>query len=130
MAKIVFCEDDPTIKKLISIAMRTTAHDVFLAGDGAEGLALIQNVRPDLVCTDLSMPGMDGFELMDAMKADTTLAHIPIVLLTASAQRSTTDEGVRRGAAAFVLVKPFSTADLRARVELALASLAGAGTAS
>ena len=123
MATIVFCEDDPTIQKLIGVAMRTAAHRVFTASDGAEGLALIREHRPDLVCTDLSMPGLDGFELMDALKADRALAHIPVVLLTASAQRGTSDEGGRHGAIA-VLVKPFSTADLRVQVDLALAGLA------
>lgn len=122
MATIVFCEDDPTIQKLIGIAMRSTPHRVFVAADGAQGLALISREQPDLVCTDLSMPGLDGFELMAALKTDAALAHLPVILLTASAQRSALDEGMRRGAVA-VLVKPFSTADLRAQVERVLTSL-------
>jgi len=122
MATIVFCEDDPTIQKLIGIAMRSTPHRVFVAADGAQGLALISREQPDLVCTDLSMPGLDGFELMAALTTDAALAHLPVILLTASAQRSALDEGMRRGAVA-VLVKPFSTADLRAQVERVLTSL-------
>jgi CheY-like chemotaxis protein len=125
VATIVFCEDDPTIQKLIGVAMRSTTHHVHVASDGAQGLELIRLHRPDLVCTDLSMPGLDGFELMDALKADDALAHIPVVLLTASAQRGTSDEGGRHGAVA-VLVKPFSTADLRAQIDQALAGLSAA----
>ncbi len=119
MAKIVLCEDDPTIRKLIGIAMRSTPHDVLLAEDGSLGLVLIRRERPDLVCTDLSMPGLDGFQLMETLSADEGLAHIPVILITASTTRSTLEDGMRRGAAS-VLVKPFSTADLRARVELVL----------
>jgi CheY-like chemotaxis protein len=120
VATIVFCEDDPTIQKLIGAAMRHTAHRSFVAPDGAEGLVMIRREHPDLICTDLSMPVLDGFELMAALKADPALAGTPIILLTASAQRSTLDEGMRRGAVA-VLVKPFSTADLRAQIERVLA---------
>ena len=120
MATIVFCEDDPTIQKLIGVAMRSTPHRIFLANDGVQGMALIRRERADLVCTDLAMPGSDGFELMDALKAEAELAHIPVILLTASAQRSTLEDGMRRGAAA-VLTKPFITADLRAHVERVLA---------
>jgi CheY-like chemotaxis protein len=120
MSKIVFCEDDPTIRKLIGAAMRRTPHEVFVAGDGIVGLELIQRERPDLVCTDLSMPGLDGFQLMNALQADDALAHIPVVLLTASAERRMLDDAMRRGAAS-VLVKPFTIADLRSRVELVLA---------
>jgi DNA-binding response OmpR family regulator len=119
MAKIVFCEDDPTIQKLIGVAMRSTPHQVIVAEDGSLGLVLIQRERPDLVCTDLSMPGLDGFQLMDVLRADEGLAHIPVILITASTTRSTLEEGMRRGAVS-VLVKPFSTAELRARVELVL----------
>ncbi len=120
-ATIVFCEDDPTIRKLIGVAMRSTPHHVFIATDGAHGLEMIRLHQTYLVSTDLSMPGLDGFELMDALSADSSLAHIPVVLLTASVQRGTADEGGRHGAVA-VLIKPFSTADLRAQVELVLAS--------
>jgi DNA-binding response OmpR family regulator len=120
MATIVFCEDDPTIQKLIGIAMRSTPHRVFIAEDGEQGLAMIRRERPDLVCTDLSMPGLDGFQLMEALKEADEFADMPVILLTASAQRSTLDEGMRRGAVA-VLVKPFSTAALRAQVERVLA---------
>ena len=129
MATIVFCEDDPTIQKLIGVAMRSTPHRVFIAKDGTQGLELIRLHQPDLVCTDLSMPGLDGFELMDALKADPSLAHVPIVLLTASVERGTVDEGGRHGAVA-VLIKPFSTADLRAQVELILTGAVAAAVAA
>ncbi len=119
MATIVFCEDDPTIQKLIGIAMRSTPHRILIADDGAIGLAMIQREQPDLVCTDLSMPVLDGFELMDALKADAAFADVPVILLTASAQRSTLDEGMRRGAV-MVLSKPITMVDLRAQVETVL----------
>jgi len=121
VATIVFCEDDPTIQKLIGVAMRSTPHRIFIAADGALGLAMIQREQPDLVCTDLSMPVLDGFQLMDALKADAAFTDVPVILLTASAQRTTLDEGRRRGAV-MVLSKPIRMADLRAQVETVLAA--------
>jgi len=121
VATIVFREDDPTIQKLIGVAMRSTPHRIFIAADGALGLAMIQREQPDLVCTDLSMPVLDGFQLMDALKADAAFTDVPVILLTASAQRTTIDEGRRRGAV-MVLSKPIRMADLRAQVETVLAA--------
>jgi len=115
VSKVVFCEDDPMIRKLIQTALRSTTHDVPVADDGKEGLALIEQVRPDVVFSDVAMPKMDGFELAEAMRARPDLAHIPIVFMTASVQRQQIDECFRHGAAGH-LAKPFTMSELRARI--------------
>src|ERR1700716_2404013 len=115
MAKIVFCEDDPMIQKLIKAAMRGSGHDVHMAVDGEEGLTLIRSVMPDLVFSDVSMPKMDGYQLGDALKASPDTASIPLVFVTASVQRAQVVEAERHGAAG-VLPKPFTMAELRKRV--------------
>jgi len=116
VGKIVFCEDDPMIQKLIRAAFKTAGHQIFIASDGAEGLRIIERELPDVVFSDVSMPHLDGFQLGDALKAGSTTAHIPIVFMTASVQRAQIDEALRHGAAG-VLPKPFTMADLRARVD-------------
>jgi len=115
VSKVVFCEDDPMIRKLVQTAMRSTSHDVHIAEDGKQGLDLIGQLRPDVVFSDVAMPVMDGFELADAMRARADLAHIPIVFMTASAQREQIEECFRHGAAGH-LAKPFTMSELRARV--------------
>ena len=115
MSKVVFCEDDPMIRKLVQTALRSSTHDVHVAGDGKEGLDLIARLRPDVVFSDVAMPEMNGFELADAMRARPDLAQIPIVFMTASVQREQIDECFRHGAAGH-LAKPFTMAELRARV--------------
>lgn len=115
MGKVVFCEDDPMIQKVIRAAMRAEPHEIHLASNGAEGLELIRREIPDVVFTDVSMPGMDGYQLAGHLKADPRTSHIPIVFLTASVQRGEVGEAERHGAAE-VLAKPFSMAALRARV--------------
>ncbi len=115
MSKVVFCEDDPMIRKLVQAALRSTTHDVHIAEDGKRGLDLIERLRPDVVFSDVAMPVMDGFELADAMRAMPDVAHIPIVFMTASVQREQIEECFRHGAAGH-LAKPFTMAELRARV--------------
>jgi CheY-like chemotaxis protein len=113
MAKIVICEDDPVILKLLNLALRESGHELLTAGDGLAGLELIERERPDAIVTDVTMPRMNGLELADALRARPELAEIPVLFLSASAQRTQRDEGYRRGARAY-LTKPFRTAELRA----------------
>lgn len=115
MGKIVFCEDDPMIRKLIQAALRNAPHEVHIAADGEEGLALIGRIRPDVVFSDVSMPRLDGYQLQEALRASPETANVPIVFMTASVQRAQIDDAIGHGAAG-VLTKPFTTADLRARV--------------
>jgi CheY-like chemotaxis protein len=112
MSRILFCEDDLTIHKLIRMALRGTPHEVMMAMNGAEGLKMARETRPVVVFSDVAMPVMSGFELADAMRADPGLAHIPIIFITASLQRSEVDEALRRGGAR-VIGKPFTIAQLR-----------------
>ena len=116
MAKIVFCEDEERIQKLIRIMLRSTLHEVYIASDGIEGLALVECERPELIFSDVSMPNCDGFQMADALKAQPHLAHIPIIFVTAFAQRAEIEEGYQHGAASY-LIKPFSPADLRTKIE-------------
>jgi len=115
MGKIVFCEDDPMIQKLMLAAMRGSGHEVHMAADGAEGLALIRKVQPDLVFSDVSMPNLDGYQLGDALKDSPETAKIPVIFVTASVQRAQIQEAALHGGAG-VLPKPFTMAELRKRV--------------
>jgi CheY-like chemotaxis protein len=115
MAKVLFCEDSPIIQKLILFSMRGTAHEVFVAADGAAGMAIVEQKQPDLIITDLHMPGMDGITLTRAMKARPDAAHIPVILCTAGGEAQSIDEGYRMGMAGHIL-KPFSPAALRQMV--------------
>ncbi len=116
MTKIIFCEDEVRIQKLIRTTLRSSLHEIYIASDGVEGLALIEKERPDLIFTDISMPNCDGLQLVDEVKARPELAHIPIIFVTAFAQDSEMEEGYQHGASGY-LIKPFSPADLRMKIE-------------
>lgn len=119
MARIVLCEDEKQLQKLIGHMLRLMNHNVYVASNGFAGLALIEREQPDLILTDISMPGCDGYQLADAVKARPHLTSIPIVFVTAFAQRYDVEESTRHGAAGY-LVKPFRIAELRAVIESAL----------
>lgn len=116
MARIVFCEDDAQIRKLIAVAMRSTPHTIEVTMNGIEGLAAIERLVPELIVTDLAMPDMGGFALADAVHARPSLKHIPIVFVTASVQRGDVAQFGAHGAAGY-LAKPFSPRELREKID-------------
>lgn len=124
--KIVFCEDDEVIVKLIRFVMRSTPHEVHIARDGAQGVELVERLVPDLVFTDVTMPVLDGCGLIAELKARPALAHIPIIVLSASAQPAQRNEALRLGATGF-LGKPFGSSELRRRVDEELAAIPSGG---
>jgi CheY-like chemotaxis protein len=116
MATIVVCEDDVMIQKLFRVVLSRTGHQFHIVPDGESGLTLIEQLRPNLVFTDVAMPGMSGIELVDTLKQSPELAAIPVVIVTASVQRAQIEEGYRHGVAGH-LAKPFGAAELQSVVE-------------
>lgn len=83
--------------------------------DGAAALEAARRARPDLVLTDVMMPGLDGFELLAALRADEETRHVPVIMLSARAGDEALVEGIDAGADDYV-VKPFSGRELVARI--------------
>jgi threonine synthase len=82
--RIVVVEDNPDAGRLIKRILQAKGnYEVYLAEGGAEGILLVERTQPDLVITDLMMPDIDGFKIIDALKAGEDTRHIPIIVLTA-----------------------------------------------
>ncbi|GAA1526158.1 hypothetical protein GCM10009827_048690 [Dactylosporangium maewongense] len=90
-------------------------YQIVEASDGMAALRLLRGTRPDLILTDVMMPELDGFGLVAALRADSTAALLPVVMLSARAGDEATVEGLDAGADDY-LIKPFSPRELRARV--------------
>lgn len=116
MARIVFCEDEEQIRKLIEVAMRSTAHSIEMTENGREALVAIERLAPDIIVTDVAMPEMGGFALADAVHAKPSLQAIPIMFVTASVQRGDVAKFSEHGAAGY-LAKPFSPKALREKID-------------
>ena len=126
MAVILFCEDNPSIRKLIRVALRDSGHTILLAEDGAAGLAMARAERPDLLVSDLAMPLLNGLELHAAVRADPSLANVKIAFLTASTQQGLMNRARLLDVEA-LMTKPFSPRALRARLEEILAGKPASG---
>jgi len=105
MKRILIVDDEIDLVKLIRFRLKKAGYEILTAYSGSDGLAIIQQEKPDLVLLDLNLPGMLGSEVCTRVKADAELRHIPIVLLSASAENL--KERARQIGANASLVKPF-----------------------
>jgi CheY-like chemotaxis protein len=95
--------------------------DVLEAGDGMGALETMQSAPPDVVVTDLALPRMDGYELMERMKADERLRHVPVIALSGFSGAEH-EERARKAGSSLVLLKPCLPDDLARAVEKAAKS--------
>jgi len=114
LPRVLVAEDELDLRGFIVGVLKET-YEVDAAGDGAEALELMKKNRPDLVLTDVMMPGTSGIDLTRAIKEDPSLRQIPVILLTARGESETALEGYDAGADDFVS-KPFHTKVLQARI--------------
>ena len=105
-AYILVAEDDPAIRANLVRLLRLEGFRVEAAADGQEALTRLQAERPDLVLSDMMMPGIDGLALLAALRADPRTADLPVVLLTARADGSDVQDGLAAGANAYI-AKPY-----------------------
>ena len=111
---VLLAEDNQDMREYVTRLL--SAHwDVHAVSDGAAALAASQHDVPDVVVTDVMMPGLDGFSLLRALRADPRTADVPVIMLSARAGEEARVEGLQRGADDY-LVKPFSGRELIARV--------------
>lgn len=124
---ILIVDDDPTIIALLEVNLEMEGYEVIKAGDGLEAVDLAQVIRPDLILMDVMMPRMDGLTACLALSQIPEVREIPVVFLSAAAQRSDIKKGRDLGAVAYI-TKPFDPEELLAVIEKILAP--GPGLAS
>ncbi len=113
--KVLIADDEPNIVISLEFLMKRAGYEVCIARDGQEALDAITRERPDLVLLDVMMPRRDGFEVLQAVRADESLAGTRIVMLTARGRDTDVAKGEALGADAY-MTKPFSTQELVAKV--------------
>ena len=118
--KVLIADDEPNIVVSLSFMMRREGYEVLIARDGTEALDTIRRERPALVLLDAMMPGMTGFDVCEAVRADAGVRGTRILMLTAKGREIDIARGLGVGADAYV-TKPFSTRDLVAKVRDMLA---------
>jgi DNA-binding NtrC family response regulator len=117
MAKILFVDDDASLREVIGFALGEQGHEVQALADGHRAIAALATFRPDLVITDLKMPGIDGMEVLRrVLETDPT---VPVILLTAYGTIEEAVEAMKLGAYDY-LAKPYNREELKLTVESAL----------
>ncbi|MBW9087985.1 PleD family two-component system response regulator [Rhizobium wenxiniae] len=114
-ARILVVDDIPANVKLLEARLLAEYFDVLTADDGYKALAICENTHLDLILLDIMMPGIDGFEVCERLKANPKTAHIPVVMVTALDQPSDRVRGLKAGADDF-LTKPVNDVQLISRV--------------
>ncbi|MCZ7864544.1 PleD family two-component system response regulator [Agrobacterium salinitolerans] len=115
-ARVLVVDDIPANVKLLEARLLAEYFDVVTAEDGFKALAICDKEQVDIILLDIMMPGMDGFEVCERLKANPNTAHIPVVMVTALDQPSDRVRGLKAGADDF-LTKPVNDLQLIARVK-------------
>ena len=119
MAKVLIIDDSRLIAHVAKTILTKRGHEVMLAHDGQAGMEAAESARPDIILLDLIMPGMDGYEVCQELKADDSTKEIPIIMLTSKAEPADKVRGLEMGALDYV-TKPFDEGELVARVNTQL----------
>jgi diguanylate cyclase (GGDEF)-like protein len=117
-ARLLVADDEPDARELLSEALGGE-YDVLTAADGQEAVDLARSQHPDILLLDLNMPRLDGFEVLEQLRADPSTTEMPVILVTARSDDAGKVRALDQGAVDY-LQKPFSERELRARVERTL----------
>ena len=111
MIKVLVIEDDRLTRDIILNLLLLREISAIAAADGRAGLQLAKEVIPDLILCDVRMPVLSGYDVLAALRQDSTTATIPLIFLTAETNRDAIERGQQLGANGY-LNKPFTTAEL------------------
>ena len=114
-ARILVVDDEPQNIRLLQIRLQADGYTVLAANSGQEALELMQAEAPDLILLDIMMPGMNGFEVCQQIRAGETTQFIPVVMVTALSEKEDRIRAIEAGADDFIS-KPFDSHEVLARV--------------
>lgn len=118
--KVLIADDEPNIVISLEFMMKREGFEVVVARDGKEALEAIRRERPQVVLLDAMMPGMTGFDVCAAVRADDAVRDTRILMLTAKGRETDLARGAGVGVDAY-MTKPFSTRELVAKIRELLA---------
>ena len=102
MARILIVDDSPTEMYKLTAMLEKHGHQVLKAENGADGVALARQEKPDAVLMDIVMPGLNGFQATRQLTKDAETSHIPVIIVTTKDQETDRIWGARQGAKSYV----------------------------
>jgi two-component system, chemotaxis family, chemotaxis protein CheY len=122
--KFLIVDDFSTMRRIVRGLLKELGYNnAEEAEDGVAALNLLKSAKFDFVVSDINMPNMNGFELLAAIKAEASLKHIPVLMVTAEARKDDIVRAAQDGAAGYI-VKPFTKATLEEKVQKIMQKLA------
>jgi DNA-binding response OmpR family regulator len=122
-AKILLVEDDLFLRDLyVSKLKKEGFENILVAGNGEEGLEMVNKNIPDLVLLDIILPQMSGFDVLEKVKKDNNLSQIPIILLTNLGQKEDVEKGYKLGADDYIIKANFTPQQVVEKIQKVLAS--------
>ncbi len=110
--RVLVVEDSPVIQRLIDMTLRAGGFEVEFSDSGTEGLEKAKTCRHDVVVLDIGLPGLDGWQVLEALRENEATKDIPVIVLTAHGRARVQDEADSKGAN-LALSKPFNPTDFR-----------------
>jgi len=117
--KILLVDDEPDLVCTVEYRLQFANYEVVTATNGHEGLQRAVEEKPDLILLDTNMPGMNGHEMLDHLRADPALKHIPVIMLTARAEPQDIAAASARGVSNYI-TKPFDFAHVIEEIQKVL----------
>ncbi len=118
-SRILVIDDERNLRQTVRAVLHFAGYDVLDAPDGPSGIRIAEETLPDLIVSDVLMPGMNGFELLKTLRENPLTALIPVILVTALSEHDSIRQGMTLGADDY-LVKPFRPEDLLSAVKIRL----------
>lgn len=111
MLTVLAIDDSRTIREMLRETLGNAGFDVHVAVDGLDGLSKLETVRPHVIITDINMPRMDGFGVIEAVRTGSTYSALPILVLTTESAPDLKERARKSGATGWI-VKPFDDSKL------------------
>jgi DNA-binding response OmpR family regulator len=115
--KVLLIEDDEFAAEMYRLRLVADGYTVVVGRDGEEGLRMATDEGPDFIYLDLRLPGLDGFEVLERLRADAATRHIPVIILSNYGEPELRERGLKLGALEFLVKADTTPAQLSTRVE-------------
>ncbi len=128
MTKILLVEDDKSLREIYGVRLLAEGYDIVSAGDGEEALAMAIKERPRLILSDVMMPKISGFDMLDILRSTTETKDVKVIIMTALSSEDQRKRGEQLGADKYLVKSQVGIEDVVRAVHEALGDLPGVGT--
>ena len=117
MKTVLIIEDEPTLQKMLSVALTQEGYEVKNALDGEIGLKLAREIKPELILLDLILPKVDGFEVLEELKKNDSTKEIPVIVLTNLESAQEIERALLMGATTYLVKANYDLKDIVQKIK-------------